>query len=118
MAVTITEYNGYPVKKIKFVVTSIADGSASGATPNRWNSEGVRFVAVPDGGGTQPTDQFDIALNDSDGYDVLAGQGANLGNAAVSTKVASMGAVCNSALTLSASNMGNAKGATFYVYLR
>ncbi len=118
MSCTITERGGYPLRRVKMVVVSAADGSASGTTVAKYNGEVVRFVAVPDGGGTQPSDQFDIALNDGDGYDILAGVGANLSNAAPTTKVASMGAICSDTITLAATNLGAAKGVTLYLYLR
>jgi hypothetical protein len=59
-------------------------------------------------------------LNDADGLDVLAGLGANLSNAAATTKVDTdgMGCVANSAITLAATNMGDTKGVTLYLYIR
>ena len=46
--------------------------------------EQVRYI--PDGGGTQPTDLYDVVINDANSVDVLAGGGANLSN--VNTTVA------------------------------
>jgi hypothetical protein len=118
MSVTITEERVGTVKKIKFEIVSAADGSASGTTTYAYDGAVLRFVTVPDGGATQPTDNFDIVLNDADGYDILAGQGANRSNAAASTVVASMGAVATDKISLAASNMGDSKGATLYLYIR
>jgi hypothetical protein len=118
MSCTITEKRNTSVKKIKLVVVSASDGTASGTTPSTYDGEVLRFVAAPGAAGAQPTDQFDIALNDADGYDILAGQGANLSNAAPSTKVGSMGAIAGQKITLAASNMGDSKGVTLYLYIR
>ena len=57
-------------------------------------------------------------MNDADGYDILAGQGANLSNAATTTVVASLGAIANDKISLAATNMGDSKGATLYLYIR
>lgn len=118
MSVTITEEMHGSIKKVAFVIVSAADGTASGTTTYAHNGAVLRFVAVPDGGGTAPTNLFDVVLNDADGYDILAGQGANLVNTGPTTVVASMGAIANDPITLSATNMGNTKGATLYLYLR
>ncbi len=118
MGVTITETRIGTVKKVKFVIVSAADGSAAGTTTYTYDGEVLRFVAVPDAAPTQPTNLFDVALNDADGYDILAGQGANLSNAAPTTVVASMGAIATNTITLAASNMGAATGATLYLYIR
>lgn len=118
MSCTITERRHTTVKQVKLVIVSAADGSASGTTTYAHDGEVVRFVAVPDGGATQPTNLFDIALNDADGYDILAGQGANLSNAAPTTVVAALGAIAGDKITLAATNMGDSKGATLYLYIR
>lgn len=106
------------VKKVKIVVVSAADGTATGTGSELHNGAVLRFVAVPDAGGTQPDDAFDVVLNDDDGYDILAGQGANISQTGATTVVASMGAIANDKITFDASNMGSGKGATFYVYIR
>jgi len=106
------------VKKLKITVTSAADGTADGTSTYAYSGAVLRFVAVPDAGGTQPTNAFDVALNDEDGYDILAGQGANLSNAAATTVVASMGAIANDKVAFAGTNMGASKGATFYLYVR
>lgn len=104
------------VQKAKIVVVSAADGTATGTSSYAYSGEVLRFVAVPDSGGTQPTNAFDVVINDEDGYDILAGQGANLSNAAATTVVASLGAIANDKITFDASGMGDSKGATFYIY--
>lgn len=116
--VTITEEVFGTIKKVKFSVVSATDGTATATTDNAFSGEVLRLVVVPGSAALQPTDNFDIAINDADGYDILAGQGADLSNAATSTKVGSMGCVANDKLSLAASNMGDQNGATIIVYLR
>ena len=116
--VTTTEETFGTVKKIKFVIVSATDGTATATTTNAFSGEVLRFIVVPAAAAAQPDDQFDIAINDADGYDILAGQGANLSNAATTTVVASMGCVANDKLSLSASGIGDQNGATVYVYIR
>lgn len=116
--VTITEETYGTVKKVRFAITSHTDGTASDETTNAFSGEVLRMVAVPASGGDQPTDQFDIEVQDEDGYDILAGQGGNLSNASPTTVVASMGAIANDKMTVSATNMGDTKKADIIVYVR
>lgn len=116
--VTISEERIGGIHKVALAVVSDTDGTADATTTYAYSGEVVRFVAAPDGGGTQPTDNFDMVLNDEDGYDILAGNGANLSNAAATTVATGLGAIANDKIAISASNMGSAKGATFYVYIR
>ena len=118
--VTLTEITHTQPKKITFTWTSSAGGAADGATSGTYSGEIIRAVQVPDSGGTQPTDLYDVVLTDADGADVLHGLGANLSNAAATNKAAKdgLGAVVNSVLTLAVTNAGNAKGGKTIVYLR
>lgn len=88
---------------------------------------GVEFV--PDSGGTQPTDQYDVTLNDAAGVDVLSGLGANLSNASATYRVplvtgsdgtnsAYLPRVVAESLTLAVTNAGNAKGGQLIIYHR
>jgi hypothetical protein len=111
------------VKKVKWTWVSAADGSVGAALVNTTTSEVyngavLRAVFVPDAGGTQPSDNYDVQIQDEDTYDILAAQGDNLSHAAAVTKVASMGAVANDKLKLSITNAGDSKGGVVYVYIR
>lgn len=116
--VTITEETQSWIKKVKFVIKSATGGTATGTTSESYTGEVKRLVVVPGTTTSQPTNAFDIQINDEDGYDILAGQGADKSNAATTTIVASMGCVANDRLSLSASNMGDVKQATVIVYLK
>lgn len=120
--VTCTEETHGTVKKVAWDWLSAADGSVgavAGATSTKaYNGALLRAVFVPDSGGTQPTDNYDVEVLDEDGYDVLAGQGANLSNAATTTVVASLGAIANDKAKLSITNAGDSKGGVVYLYIR
>lgn len=88
----------------------------------------VGFRAVPSGGGTAPSDLYDVTINDENGVDVLQGVGANLpqvasgvGNYQVPiTNAGSGGAVYlrNATLKLNITNAGNSKEGDLYLYVR
>lgn len=105
------------VKKAAFTWLSAAGGAADGATVEAYNGEILRAVFIPDGGGTQPSDLYDVALNDDDGVNVLGGEAGDLSNAVIE-QLRNMGAVANSKLTLAVTNGGNAKGGKVIVYIR
>ena len=121
MAVTITETEARNsgMLKVKFVCTSDSDGNATGTTTYDYTGTVIRAIFDPDAAGTQPTDAYDVVVNDDDGYDVLNGCGANLSNAANVYKTNTDGLTCvkNSKLAISASGMGEAKGATVILYV-
>ncbi len=117
--VTTTEVMHSSVQKIKFAWVSSAGGAADGTTTNYLTGQIVGAVFVPGSGADQPTDQYDVTIVDSDGNDVLAGQGANLSNAAPVYKLAAnMTACVESKLTLGVTNAGNAKSGTIYLFVR
>lgn len=117
--VTTTEARHAALKRIKFAWVSSAGGAADATTVNSFCGKVELLATIPDGGGTQPTDLYDLTVTDVDGIDVLAGAGANRSNASTQTVVSSsLGAVCYSTLTLAITNAGNAKGGTVVLYLR
>ena len=118
--VTVAETIHTTVKKILWDWLSTAAGAADKATTLPYDGLLERAAFIPDGGGTQPTDLYDVTITDPDGLDVLNGLGANLSNAATVVKVHSDGltAVAGSVLTLNVTNAGNAKGGQVALYLR
>ena len=122
MSVTATErvreeYGGR-WQKVSFAFVSAAAGTASGVSSKRYTGEVVRAVFIPGTSGDQPTNAFDVTVTDADGYDILAGQGADISNAATTTVVASLGAVVYDVLTLNVTNAGDTKTGTVIVYVR
>ena len=118
--VTLTEEVFGSVKKITFAWVSDAAGAADKASAEVYSGEILRAVQIPDGGGTQPTNLYDVVVEDDDAADVLLGLGADLGNTANTDKVAKdgLGAVANAVLTLKVTNAGNAKGGKTILYIR
>lgn len=118
--VVTTETTHTSVKRILFDWLSDAAGAADATTTAAFDGLLERVVFDPDAAGTQPTNLYDVVLNDPDGNDVLAGLGADLSNAATVVKVNSngLGAVSGQKLTLGVTNAGNAKGGLVIVYLR
>jgi hypothetical protein len=117
-----------PITRFVLDWLSHTDGTATATTPTL-NGTLVRVAFIPDSGGTQPTDLYDVTLNDEDGLDTLAGQGANLSNSTKSnvipgvplkdgttTSVGPM--VVNGPLSLSVSGAGSGKGGQVILYLR
>ncbi len=117
--VTATETVHGSVKKIAFAWTSSAGGAADGTSTNAFDGKIVGLATIPSGGGTAPTDDYDVAIADADGHDVLVGAGANRDTANTEYKDGSvLGAVAGSKLTLAVTNAGNAKQGTVIVWVR
>lgn len=117
--VTVTENVHGSVKKITFAWTSSAGGAADGSSSTPLNGKVIRLTTVPAGGGSAPTDNYDVVLNDADGHDVLAGAGADRDTANTEhVAEASLGVVANSVLTLGVTNAGATKQGTVIVWVR
>lgn len=134
MATTVTskhvsQVNEAVVRRYTVDWTSASDGTYSEAINSGETIAGeiVRVVFNP--GSTAPTANYDITITDAQGFDVLAGQGANL-SATDTTNVApgvpvkdgtttSVGPmiVCD-VLTLSITNAGASKNGTVVLYVR
>lgn len=117
MSVSIEESIHGDVKKIVFTWTSASDGTATGTTTNAY--DGKVELLTTDPSATAPTDNYDVALLDDDGVDVLGGGGIDRDTANTEQKVAAnLGVVASSKLTLSISNAGDTKQGVTYVYIR
>jgi hypothetical protein len=117
--VTVSEARSTTVRKIVWAWTSDASGNADLATTYSYDGVIQRLVTVPAGGGSAPTDNYDIVINDGDGLDVLLGAGANRDTAnPEQVASASLGVVAGDRLTLQVSNAGNAKSGTVRLYIR
>jgi hypothetical protein len=117
--VTVTEKRTGTVKKITWVWVCDASGNADKQTVAPFDGKLIAFETIPAGGGSAPTDLYDITVVDDDGFDVLAGGGQN--RATGSTQIVaetSLGAVGNEKLYLHVINAGNAKGGTVILWLR
>lgn len=115
-----TEIMHRHIKKVVFDWTSSAGGAADATTEQFHTGRIIYAAQLPDSGGDQPTDQYDVTVVDADGVDVLKGLGANLSNAAGTYKADSdgLGAVVESQLTLAVTNAGNAKGGKVILFIQ
>jgi hypothetical protein len=100
--VTLIENVIGSVKKIEWDWLSDAAGDADQESVEVYNGELLFAAYTPDGGGTQPTNLYDVVVNDADGVDILGGDGIDKSNAAAvfQPDPASLGVTAHSKLTL------------------
>ena len=113
----ITDQNHRTVQKILLDWLSDSSGDVNGTKTATVSGIVYRVAFIPDGGGTQPTDLYDVTLEDADGVDVLAGNGDNLSNVN-KTQHIDAGRAIDGTLELKVSNAGNAKGGKVGLYVR
>lgn len=115
------------VKALKLAWTSdAATGDVSGIPSEAIDGELLSVVFIPGAGGVQPLNLYDIVINDADGFDILAGKGANLSNAASSRIVPLVGdgvttnqrAPVGGTVELQVTNAGNSKQGSVTLYYR
>lgn len=115
--VTATEIKHTSIKKITFAWTSDGDGDAEGTTTYAYDGAIIAMMTIPDGT-SAPSDNYDVAVNDANGHDVLFGAGANRDEATTEYVTSALGAVAGSTLTVSVSNAGDTKKGTVVLWLR
>jgi hypothetical protein len=109
------------------------DWLAEGAGGNQGKVSGVGALSgitgeiigcgfVPDSGDTQPTDQYDVTLLTTDGFDMLGGKGANLSNSAGTRTVPvtsdkTLFRCYNETLTPEISGAGASNGGELYLFV-
>ena len=107
------------IKKITFVWTSTSGGAADKTTTAAVDGKIIGFTTIPAGGGSAPTDNYDITVTDVDGHDVLLGAGMNRDTANTEhVSEGSMAGVSKSTLTLNVASAGDTKGGTAILYIR
>lgn len=111
--------NGH-VMRYTYHWTSDASGNVSGDTSTVVLRDGhiIKMEYVPDGGGSQPSDLYDLTLLDANSVDLLNGIGANLSNA-TSTIILAPDLWVDRAehLQIVVANAGNAKGGTVSIWV-
>ena len=121
---TITEETLSTVKKVTWVWVSAADGTVGAVavvttTTNAYSGECLRLITVPATGADQPDDNYNVAILDEDGVDVLIGAGATRDETNTEQVIASsLGAVANDKLKLTVSAAGAGLGGTVHLYIR
>lgn len=108
----------------KFVWTPDTTTSAvSAGTEGNGTGEVVgklmRFTTIPASGANAPTDNYDVALVDENGVDVLAGLGANRDTANIESKDEDDGLlfVFANSLDLTVASAGTTGGGTVLLYV-
>jgi len=117
---TIAETVGGPVTLIVWTWTSDDTTGSVTSAPSNATLDGEIIELATDPRTPAPTDDYDVAILDSNGLDVLAGAGANRDTANTEYKVDknTLGAVSASKLTLQVTNAGNSTQGTVYLYIR
>ncbi len=113
------KYTGERLRLLTFDWLSDASGDSTDTTAETQEIVGhvSRVVTVPDSGGTQPSANYDIVLNDAQGVDVLSAGGANRSQTAAEDIEPDPPIIVVGTLALVVSNAGNVKGGTVYVYV-
>lgn len=117
--VTLAERKHTITKKLTFTWSASNPGGAADKTSVEvYDGAIIAAQFVPDGGGTQPSDNYDVTVVDAAGVDVLFGAGANRSNAAAQVVTSGLGVVAGDPLTLHVTNAGNGKGGSVSLYIR
>ena len=123
--VTISEPDHLMVKKVSFEWTSTTGGSAGDTTTKSCDGHVYRVIVDPGSSNSMPSSGYDIAVNDSDGYDIFDGLLANSSSGTtVQYGVSTGGSVLTplttvaSRLTLAVTNAGDTKSGKVILYIR
>ena len=119
-AMTFTETRVGSVKKIKCAWTSDdSTGAVSGTTTYTYSGRIIGAITVPGAAAAAPTDNYDIAVNDSDSVDIALGALANRDTANTEfVAEASMAGIASGTITVAVTNAGNSKTGTLYLFIR
>ncbi len=129
-SLTVTYGETRTMRRVTFDWTSDASSAdVSGTKTKELSGIIERVTFIPDSGDTQPTNEYDVTLEDENGVDVLGGNGADLSNAAASTVVPGVAftdgvttsvakVAIDDQLELKVENAGNSNGGTVVLYLR
>lgn len=115
--VTTAEITHTRTKKLTFNWTSSAGGAADGTSTAAFDGKIIGLTTDPGAG--PPTDNYDVAILDADGHDVLLGAGANRDTTVTEfVASASLGAVSGSKLTLAVTNAGATTVGQIVLYIQ
>ena len=119
VTVTPTPISDLSLTRYSFAWTSDGSGNVSGNAQTLAPGLLFQIRFVPNGGGTAPTDLYDVTLVNANGIDFLAGVGANL-SATVSTQTRVASPLIydgTGTLDLVVANAGATKGGTVVLWL-
>lgn len=119
--VTITQDSvDYPIQKVSWDWLCTDGGIVSSAASGAYMGKIVKAILASDAAGTAPTNEYDVTIEDDDGYDVLSGGGADVTSAATVYLVDPDKClwVRAKSLTLKVANAGDAKGGVVTLYIQ
>lgn len=100
------------------VAASTTDGE-NPTTEGKYTGKLIRLITDPGDSGDAPTDNYDVTILDSDGYDVLMGAGADRDTANTEQVLeASLGICLYSTLSLRVSTAGDANKGKVILYIQ
>lgn len=112
IVVTTSDIGG-GVTKYSVAWLSDAAGAVSGNSFDVKRGRLLQTKFVPDGGGTAPTNLYDVTLTDADGADLLVGNGADKSSTVAAWYTPTNPIILEGgAVTPVLANAGNAKGGT------
>lgn len=113
----VTTYDQFrTIKQVTLAWTCDSSGDVNGLFTKSLSGIIERVTQIP--GVSTPTTLYDIALNDADDVDVLAGDGDDQTVTGPTTFYPTKPAPVNSKLELVITNAGNAKNGTVVLYYR
>jgi len=119
-AMVFTETVHGSAKKIVAAWTSDdTTGAVSGTTTNGYDGEILGLTTIPGGTTFAPDPNYDVAVNDAGGHDVLIGAGQNRHTSNTEHVArASLAGVAASKLTIAVTAAGNANTGVVILYVR
>ncbi|MBA7544227.1 hypothetical protein ES705_36579 [subsurface metagenome] len=123
--VKTTEQTFSSMKRLKFEWTSTTGGSVGYTTTESYSGLVYKVIIAPSTStGYEPSTGYDVAINDSDDYDILNGLGTNSSTSTVYYGISTGGTAyspitaVSSKLTLAVSDAGDTKSGEVVVYIR
>ena len=118
----VSKSEDYPTEDVQLIVmrwTTSVTGEAYAWTTHKYEGELLAYVAEPGLGEASPSVNYDIALENEYGIDLLNGQGYNRTQAATDTiRSTTFVPVHKSKLKLTVSNAGATNAGTAYFYIK
>lgn len=116
---TITEKLSHVTQKITWAWTSDGAGAVNGNLTVSKTIEGplLALMTIPSGGGTAPTDLYDLVINDVNGHDILAGTGTDRSATLTQYVTSGLLACAGTSLDLRISNAGASKQGTVVIWI-
>ena len=119
-AMVFTETTHTSAKKIVAAWTADdATGAVSGTTSFPYDGAIIGLTTIPGAAAAAPDDNYDVAITDTDGHDVLLGAGANRDTANTEHVAGtSLACVAGNKLTFAITAAGNANTGTVVLWIR